>query len=217
MYLPYTGLFNKIKNADIFVIGDDAQYSKGYFYNRNRIKTPNGELMLTVPLKNAFEQKLNEVEIDNSKNWSKKHLQSFHSFYKKSSHFDNYIDFFEQVYNAKWKTLYELNLKTLFYFMDQLDLDVPIYYTSSLIKDYVFTSKTQKIIDICRELNASVYLSGVSGQDYIEPKIFEDNKIKLEFQNYVPGEYRQLWGSFIPNLSIVDLLFNLGEEARNII
>lgn len=217
MYLPYVGFFNKIKNADIFVIGDDAQYSKGYFYNRNRIKTPNGELMLTVPLKNAFEQKLNDVEIDNSKNWSKKHLQSFYSFYKKANHFDDHIDFFEELYSTKWETLYELNLKTLFYIMEQLDLDVSVYYTSSLMKDYVFTDKTQKIVDICKKLGASAYLSGTSGKDYIEPDIFEENKINLEYQNYIPKEYKQLWGPFIPNLSVIDLLFNLGEEARDVI
>lgn len=217
MYLPYTGFFNKIKNADIFVIGDDAQYSKGYFYNRNKIKTPNGELMLTVPLKDSFEQKLSEVEIDNSKNWSKKHLQSLYSFYKKSGYFDDYIDFFEQIYNAKWETLYNLNLKTLFYIIQQLDIDVPIYYTSSLMKDYVFVNKTQKIVDICKKLDADEYLSGISGHDYIEPKIFEDNNIKLKYQDYTQKEYKQLWGTFIPDLSVIDLLFNLGEEARDII
>ncbi len=218
MYLPYIGFFNKIKKADIFVIGDDFRYSKGYFYNRNKIKTPHGELMLTVPLKkNSSLKELKEVEISNNRDWSKKHLQNIELYYKKSNYFENYIDFFERIYNKEWKTLYDLNVETLFYLLEQLDIDVPIYYTSSLLKDYVFTNKTQKLVDICKELNATVYLSGISGKDYITEKIFEDNNLKLEYQNYLPKEYKQLWGRFIPNLSVIDLLFNLGEDARDII
>jgi hypothetical protein len=218
MYLPYVGLFNKIKSSDIFVIGDEAQFSKGYFYNRNKIKTPNGELMLTVPLKkNGYNQKLNQVEISNEKPWNKKHLQSLNSFYRKADHFDDYIEFFEEVFNAKWETLFELNMKTILYIMEQLDIDIPVFYVSSLMRDYTFISKTQKIIDICKKLDADTYLSGIGGKNYIEPEIFVDNEIKLEYQNYVPKEYKQLYGEFIPNLSIIDLLFNLGDEAREII
>jgi len=217
MYLPYPGLFNKMKNVDIFVFGDDAQYSRRYYYNRNRIKTPNGALMLTVPLIKPFGKKLNEIKIDNNKNWQKKHLKSLYTWYKKADYFEDYIKFFEEVYNTEWQTLHELNMKTLFYLMEQLDIKVKVYFTSDLLRDYTPTGKTQRIIDICKKLNANVYLSGIGGKNYLEPILFEKNKIKLEFQNYKPKEYKQLWGPFIPNLSVVDLLFNLGEKATDMI
>lgn len=218
MYLPYLGLFNKIKNSDIFVIADDFQYSKGYFYNRNKIKTPDGELMLTVPLKkNSSFKQLNEVEISNIEDWSNQHLKNLKLYYKKADHFDDYIDFFEKIYNIKWISLYKLNMKTLFYLMEQLGIDVPVYYTSSLLRDYIFVNKTQKLVDICKILGGDAYLSGMGGENYIEPEIFRNNNISLDYQNYRVKEYKQLWGPFIPNLSIVDLLFNLGEGAREII
>jgi hypothetical protein len=218
MYLPYIGFFNKIRNADFFVIGDDFHYSKGYFYNRNKIKTSAGELMLTVPLqKNSFSQDINKVLISNNKDWAKNHFQNIELYYRKAAHFDEYIDFFEKIYSRRWDTLYELNMATLGYFLEQLDINIPVYFTSSLLKNYTFVNKTQKLVDICKIFDSDTYLSGISGKDYLKNKIFEENKITLEYQNYSPREYKQLWGQFIPNLSIIDLLFNLGEEAREII
>ena len=164
-----------------------------------------------------FGKKLNEIKIDNNKNWQKKHLKSLYTWYKKADHFEDYIKFFEEVYNTEWQTLHELNMKTLFYLMEQLDIKVKVYIRSDLLRDYTPTGKTQRIIDICKKLNANVYLSGIGGKNYLEPILFEKNKIKLEFQNYKPKEYKQLWGPFIPNLSVVDLLFNLGEKATDMI
>lgn len=217
MYLPYSGFFNKLKNVDIFVFGDDALYSKGYYYNRNIIKTSSGSSMLTVPLIKPFNQKLNEVQIDNSKDWGKKHLQSLYAFYKKSDYFLNYMPFFEKLYSSRWENLHDLNMKTIYFIMEQLNIEADIYFTSSLLKDYQFINNTQKIIDICNELDADTYLSGVSGKNYIDPILFEKNNIELKYQNYISREYKQLWGTFIPNLSIIDLLFNLGDKAIEVI
>ncbi|MFQ6120931.1 MAG: WbqC family protein [Methanosarcinales archaeon] len=217
MYLPYPGFFNKMKNVDIFVFLDDAKYSEGYYYNRNRIKTPKGILMLTVPIKKSSSQKLNQVEIANNIKWQKKHLKSLYANYSKAYHFKDYIEFFEEVYNTEWKTLQELNMKTLFYLIEKLNIDVPIYFSSDLLRDRAPSVKTQRIIDICQELDADVYLSGIGGKNYLDKTLFEKNNIKLEYQNYVPKEYKQLWGTFIPNLSVIDLLFNLGENAKEVI
>ena len=217
MYLPYQGYFNKMKNVDIFVIGDDVHYSKSYYYNRNQIKTPDGILMLTIPLIAKHGKRLNELLIDNSSNWQKKHLNSLKTFYKKSIYYDNYIDFFKDVYGTQYETLHDINMKTLFYLMEQLNIDIPIYFTSELLKNYVSTGKTQRIIDICIKLDADVYLSGIGGQNYLNENLFEKNNIRLEYQNYIPIEYKQLWGPFVPNLSIIDLLFNKGEHAHDFI
>jgi len=213
MFLPYPGFFNKIKEADIFVIGDDAYYSRRYFYNRNKIKTPNGTLMLTVPLIDPERKKLNEVKIFNETNWKHKHLRSLQTFYRKADYYEDHIPFFEKVYNKNWDLLFDISMETMYYLMEQLGLDIEIYYTSEILKDYEFKGKTQRIIDICKILGADEYLSGIGGKNYLEPELFEKNGIKLEFQNYKPKKYKQLYGEFIPNLSTIDLLFNMGEKA----
>ncbi|MCX9010310.1 MAG: WbqC family protein [Candidatus Methanoperedens sp.] len=215
MYLPYPGIFNKMKNADLFVFLDDAQYTNTYFYNRNKIKTPRGELLLTVPIINSFGQKLNEVKIENNIQWSRKHLKSLYACYSKSKYFVNYIDFFHNIYAMKWELLHDLNLEILIQIMKLLDIETPLYYSSKL--NLSKTAKTQRLIDICETLGADIYLSGPSGKDYLDKNLFEKHGIKLEFQNYYPKEYPQLWGSYIPNLSIIDMLFNVGDNTKELL
>jgi len=219
MYLPYLGIFNKMKNVDVFVFLDDAKYSDGYYYNRNRIKTPRGDLMLTVPIRKLSGEKLNEIKIENNIFWQKKHMKSLIVYYEKSGHFTDYRDFFEKVHNTnmKWKKLHDLNMTILVYLMKQLDIDTPFYFSSDLLKNYPPLKGTQRLVEICRELDVEIYLSGVSGRNYLDEKLFEENNIMLEFQKYTPKEYKQLYGDFIPNLSAIDLLFNLGDEAYNFV
>ena len=213
MYLPYPGFFNKMKEADIFVFGDDVKFSRHYFINRNRIKTPDGTLMLTIPLKSASPKKISEIEISHETKWEFKHFRSIQTFYRKADYYESYIDFFERVYKKNWKLLIDINMETTYYLMKQLEINVEIYFTSKILKNYEFKGKTQRIIDICEVLGADVYLSGPGGKHYLEPGLFERNGIKLVYQNYAPKEYKQLYGEFIPNLSVIDLLFNMGDKA----
>jgi hypothetical protein len=214
MYLPYIGIFNKMKSADVFVFLDDAQYSDGYYYNRNRIKTPRGALMLTVPLLKSLGEKLNEIRIATNIEWQEKHLKSIYANYSKANHFSSYIDFFEEIYSMQWEKLHDLNMKTLLYIVEALDIDVAFYFASELKCE---STGTQRIIDICKALDSDVYLSGIGGNDYLDQKLFERSNIKLEYQKYTPKEHKQLWGTFIPNLSVIDLLFNLGDKAKEFI
>ena len=214
MYLPYPGVFNKMKSADIFVFLDDAQYSDGYYYNRNYIKTSKGALLLTVPIIKSFGQKLNEVKIATNIKWPQKHLKSLYANYSKADYFSSYIGFFEEIYSTHWKRLHDINMETMLYIKDVLDINIPFYFSSELKCE---STGARRIIDICKTLNADVYLSGISGKDYLDQKRFESNNIKLEYQEYVPKEYKQLWGDFIPNLSIIDLIFNPGDNTKEFV
>ena len=110
--------------------------------------------------------------------------------------------------------LHNLNMKTMLYIMEALDINTQFYLSSELTCE---TTGTQRIIDICKTLDADTYLSGISGKDYLDQRLFESNNIELEYQKYVPKEYTQLWGDFIPNLSVIDLLFNLGDKAKEFV
>jgi len=216
MYLPYPGIFNKMKTADIFVFFDDAEYSSGYYYNRNRIKGPNGEIMLTVPVMKKKGIKLNEIEIAQNIHWQEKHLKSLISCYEKSEHFKDYQGFFEEIYSKKWSKLHDLNMKTTLYLMENLDIDVPFYFSSKLLKEGNLLG-TKRLVEICKSLDAKTYLSGISGRDYLEIELFKENSIIVEYQNHTTKEYKQLYPPFISNLSIIDLLFNMGEKAADFI
>jgi len=212
MYLPYPGVFNKIKNSDVFVFLDDAQYTRSYFYNRNRVKAPDGELMLTVPVVKPHGLKLSEVRISPNVDWQERHFKTFERLYKKSDHYAEHRDYFEQVYSRRWDFLNDLNIETMRYLMEALELDVPVYYSSQLLKgEEVYA--TERLVAICNKLGATKYISGIGGKNYVDEGLFEREGIELVYQEYRPREYKQRFPPFIPNLSVVDLLFNMGERS----
>lgn len=213
-YLPYMGFFKKIESSDIFVFLDDVQYVRGEWENRNKIRTSDGLMWLTVPILNKFGEKLNKVKIDNSKNWSKKHLTSIKINYNKSKYFDKYFSEIESILEKKWIKLIDLNLCLIDYFLKELKIHTKCIRSSDL---HVESTKSLRLLDICKKLGATTYLSGTLGVDYLDEKIFRDHGLSVIFENFKHPTYRQIYDEFIPNVSIIDLLFNEGDNARKII
>ncbi len=211
VYLPWLGLFHKISLADKFVIFDTVQYLKKDWNNRNQIKTAQGPAWLTVPVltHGKFDQALTEVVINNTVDWRKKHLKSIELNYRKAHFFDRYIDFFRQIYNQEWQRLVDLNEALLRYFLKELKIEVEIHYGHDLgLEGY----KSDLVLDMCRKMNAEVYIFGALGRNYAEVEKFEESGIKVMFQDYHHPSYPQLWGEFVSHLSVIDLLFNVGSE-----
>ena len=212
VYLPWLGLFHKIAISDSFISFDQVQYQRDNWNNRNRIKTPDGPIWLTVPVlkKGYLDKKICEIEIDNSKPWARKHWRSIRANYAKAPYFKEYADFFEDVYLKHWTTLEELNTYMLRWFLDTLKIDVLIKSAG----EYDFRgSKSNLVLDMCKQLSADAYVFGKLGEEYADIDSFESNNIKVIFQDYIYPEYSQKFGGFESNLSIVDLLFNMGDSS----
>ncbi|MDP4093174.1 MAG: WbqC family protein [Bacillota bacterium] len=217
VYLPWLGLFHKIILSDSFCFFDDVQYQVRDWNNRNKIKTANGEVMLTVPVltQDYRSKKIREIEINNTVDWSKKHWKSIYLSYKKAPFFSKYADFFEDMYNRQWIYLTDLCEYMLKFFLQELDINVKYYKASDIIFD---GAKSELVLDMCKKLNADLYIFGALGKDYADQKEFNDKGIKLYFQDYKHPEYPQLWGSFISHMSVIDLIFNVGAlRAKEII
>jgi hypothetical protein len=215
-YLPWLGFFHKIVISDVFVILDNVQFEKNSFSNRNKLKGSNGEFWATVPVnsKGHIQKKIKDVEISENSTWRKKHLKAIESCYAKSPFFDNYISFFRECYSKEWRKLSDLTEKMLLWFLEQLKIDVEIFKMS----DFQFKQKKSDLIsEICHEFDADIYISGTLGKDYIDVSSFERQGIKVYFQEYKHPQYEQLYNSFTPNLSIVDLLFNYGINSRDVL
>jgi len=216
VYLPWLGLFHKIALADKFVFFNEVQYLPKDWMNRNKIKSVSGEILLTVPVlrKGYRDKKTSEIEINNQSNWQEKHLKTIIQNYKKTVFFNNYIDFFEEVYTKKWQYLAELNEYMLRWFLKKLEINVEFLKAS----DFNFNgTKSELVLNMCKKLNASTYIFGKLGEDYAEIKDFEKAEINIIFQDYNHPTYKQLHKNFISNLSILDLLFNCGPESGKII
>lgn len=220
-YLPYIGFFHKAAQADKFIFVDHVQFLKKSFQNRNKIRTAPGSdgwTWLTVPVITNSKrfQKINEVEIDNSTHWNEKHWKTIYLNYKKAPFFNEYKDFFEQLYAKKWGKLADLNEEIICYLFEKLGINIPVYKSS----DYNFNgAKTDLLIEMCRELKADTYLSGVGAKEagYVMEEEFKKRGPSHIFSDFQHPIYGQKFKPFIPYMSIIDLLFNHGEMSKQII
>ncbi|KAF0135222.1 MAG: hypothetical protein FD145_48 [Candidatus Saganbacteria bacterium] len=216
-YLPYIGFFIKMMLCDEFVIVDHVQFNKKTWQNRNRIQTAQGELLLTVPVlsKEHFHQAINEVRINNNENWQRKNWQSIMLNYKKAPFFDIYKGFFEDLYSKNWEMLAELNEAIIRYIAGQLKIEKKVLKSSEL---GITGQKTDLLIDLCKKMNADAYLSGNGGHIYVDDAKMQAQGIASRYADFKHPSYKQLHEPFMPNMSVIDLLFNLGsEKSREII
>ena len=209
-YLPWLGFFHKLAISDIYVSLDTVQYEKNSFINRNKVKTPNGVVWLTVPVmtKEHLSKTINDMKIDNSTKWKIKHWKTL-LLYQKTPYFENYYDFFEKTYMKDWEFLADLNEHLLKFFLKELSINVKFLKSSEL---NLRKRKSELIIEICEKLNANIFVFGILGKDYVKIEDFESRGVKVYFQEYNHPTYPQIWGGFVSHLSVVDLLFNVGPE-----
>jgi hypothetical protein len=216
-YLPWLGLFHKISVADLFVIYDDVEYSRYGWYNRNYILSKNGPILLVVPIIRQFSDKLkhNQVKIDNSQNWVRKHIKSIELCYSKSPYFEEYIDLFINVFNKKYDYLFELNMSLLKIFLKELNISTKIKYASEYNLEY---KKSDRAMDLAIKTKSTHILFGELGTDYASIDKFEQNHIKVLFQKYNHPIYKHFNSNqFFDKLSSIDLLFNCGKESKKIL
>jgi hypothetical protein len=219
-YIPWLGYFHKIAKSDCFVFLDQVQYKAREFQNRNKIRTKEGWIWLSVPVlcKGRCRQSIYDVLIDNGFPWARKHLMSLKSWYAKAEFFKAHFPFFEQVYAQSWEKLKDLNIHIINYILKQLGVSTPLYRESELD---IRQKKSERIIEICQKLKADTYLSGIGAKTYLEEEKFVKAGIKLIYQDFLHPVYRQQFclvdKDFIPFMSTLDLLFNEGSRSRDIL
>jgi hypothetical protein len=210
-YLPWLGFFDKMSKCDIFIIEDVVQFVSQEFQNRNRIKTPKGVNWLTVPVrKGRKRQVISEVQIANEKDWSKQHWLMLKSCYARSPYWKEYCDFFDETYCRKWTRLIDLNLHLIRGVMNFLGINKELVMASSL---GVSGKKNDLIVAQCKALGADTLLSGTGALNYLDLERFEKEGIKVIFQEFKYPVYPQLWGSFVPDLSVIDYIFCTGGKV----
>lgn len=213
-YLPWIGYFDLIQRANVFVFLNDVQFSKQSWQVKNKINSQGKELVLTVPVKKTkLATRIDQIIIDQSKPWKKKHLKSIYYSYVKSEFFKEIYPIIEQLFSNQTDSLAEFNMeiiKTISHklfgqkeFIDSRDLEINS-------KD-----KLDRIVQICKTVNATEYLSPAGSMGYLEVMNYKErfSEASLDFaaQNYLPVSYQQISNSdFLPYLSIIDLLFNKG-------
>jgi hypothetical protein len=215
-FLPWCGSISLIDYVDEIVFLDNVQFDKRSWQQRNNIKTNTGVLTLTVPVvsKNLFHQKISDVKINYSSNFQKKMVKSIIQNYSNTQYFNRYSKKIFSILDYKHEKLIDLNLELMSFVCKTINIDFNYSFSSEL---NLTSSKGDLIIDICKKKNANKYVSTYGSKSYLKISDFKKNNIKLNFFKYLGDEYKQLYGKFIENLSILDLLFNIGPNSKEIL
>jgi hypothetical protein len=216
-FFAYPGFFYKANLSDIFVILDDIQFPRGTTWvTRNRFKNDQGTLWMTIPVwkKGLGLQKINEVRICDEGRWAKKHLESLKSAYARAPYLVDHLDFVEGIFSSDFKRLIDLNLTIIRYLIEHLHIKTDILLLSEL---GIESRGDQLLIDICRRIGASHFLTQNATLKFLNVDIFNEAGIQLRSFNPPSLVYPQLFGDFIPNLSTLDLILNCGPKAHDIL
>jgi len=214
-YLPWLGYFDKLDRCDVFCLLDTVQYKKNEFQNRNRIKTADGWQWLTVPVTYRFPQRINEVGVNQTVDWQRKHLQALKTNYSKAPFFDTYYANFDKFYQKSYGMIVDVNVASIDLLVQLLGLEGKLVLASSLQLET--EDPTLRLVEICKNLGGDSYLSGRDGAKYMDVDMFKNNQIEVLFQDFKHPQYPQCYAPFEPNMSVVDLLFNCGPESLAII
>jgi hypothetical protein len=210
-YIPWKGYFDIIKMVDEFIIYDDVQYTKNDWRNRNKIKTNNGILWLTIPVNHSISQKINEIKILN-KSWRIKHWNTISQNYSKTKYFREFKEIFEKLFTLEEDYLSIINYNFIIEINKILNIKTKISWSS----DYkLIEGKTERLIELCKQANATEYISGPSAKNYLNEELFSAENLKLTWMDYSGyPEYNQLFPPFEHRVSIIDLIFNEGPNSN---
>lgn len=217
-YIPWIGYFDIIDLVDEFIIYDEMQYTKNDWRNRNKIKTPNGLQWLTIPVENTghISRKISETKITDKK-WFRKHWNSIRLNYAKAPYFKVYKDVFESLYKECEQEEYISNVN--YKFIKKINEILGITTKISYDTDYgLIDGKTERLVDLCKKAGATEYLSGPAAKNYIDENLFNQAGIKLIWMDYSHyKEYPQLFPPFEQGVSVLDLIFNCGEDSKKML
>ena len=215
MYFPWVGMLEQMRLADVFVHLDDAQFSKGGFFNRVQLKTEEGTPWLTVPLaETKLGQSLNETRMAEH-DWRRKQLATLRQSYAAASHVEEMLGLVESVLEIEHESLAVLSaasVEALAEFFEIIPKDICL---SSAMN--IEGTGSARVLAICAALGAERYVTGHGAWEYLDHAAFEAAGIRVEYLDYQKREYPQLHGAFTPFVSALDLAANCGRAGREVI
>lgn len=212
-FLPWRGYFDFIQEVELFILHDDLQYTKGDWRNRNKIKTPRGSEWISVPVSYKHSSQLiQETSIDYSTNWPRRMLNRIQESYRQAPFFELYYSQLTSLLEQPANSISELNFRLIRWVCDLLKIGTPLRMSVDFQPQ---GTKTERLIGMLTKAKATIYLSGPAARDYLIPELFNQAGIRLEYKKYEYPPYEQLYPPFDGAVSVIDLLFMTGENARN--
>lgn len=206
-FIPWLGFFDRWEKSDLFIILDDVQFIRRGWQHRDRIKTRDGIVWLTVPVikKGRYNQLINEVEINNGINWKDKHLRTIECCFSGCVNFCDVYEKLRKVYENDYELLFDFNVDLLKVLAGILEIKTPIAHSSQFD---LSSSSSQRLLELLTLEHATDYLTGAGSKEYFDEDLFRNNDINVIWQDFKHPVYEQPYGEFVPNLSAIDYLMN---------
>lgn len=208
-YISYLGYFYKISKSDVFVFLDDAQFSNDNMHHWNRIKTPQGELRLKIPVEQHLGDSINQVRTKDELKWKEKHLKTIEMNYAKAKYFKEIFPCFKELLMENYTSLADLNIAINTWISQQFGFKTRMVKSSDM---NITSVREERVIDICKALDGTTYISGHGAKAYQVEEHFTERGVQLVYTDYQPVEYGQLWDKcgFLPYMSVLDYILNRG-------
>ncbi len=214
-YIPWKGYFDMINFADEFILYDEVQYTRRDWRNRNKIKTPNGTLWLTIPVdvKGKYLQKIKDTRVMTDENWRETHWKTILMNYAHAPHFKTYKDAFEPLYRDTSEVYLSMINYTFLETVNKiLGITTPMRWSYEIPKNT--TDRNERLIELCKAFGATDFYNGPTSKGYMDEELFRKNGINAHYLNYSGYKpYNQMYGEFDPAVSVLDLIFNEGPNA----
>lgn len=214
-YLPWLRYFEKIDACDAFILLDTVQFTKNGWQNRNKIKSAQGPLTLTVPIHARHDTRIADVAIDSSQPWQHRHYKSIEQNYARAPHFPRVVEALEPFFRQSWESLAELNRAMLDAWLKLLGITTSVHLASDLD---VQGSATERLVNLVKAVGGDAYYSGAYALDvYLDEQALEHAGVELRLQQWSAPVYPQQYDGFIPDLSVLDLMMNVGPDSLAVI
>lgn len=211
-FIPWRGYFDFIRSVDLFILLDDVQFTRRDWRTRNLIKTPSGPRWLSVPVQYASRgSRIDETKIDNGWNWRQNHVKNWRANYARTEYLSDVLEILGDLEFKQDESIADLDTRLIGRICGYLGITTPIVRA----RDFAVSShKNVRLIDLLLKVGATIYVSGPSAETYLEPRLFHDAGIGLEYKVYDYAPYPQQWGLFDGAMSVLDLIANCGPHAR---
>lgn len=212
-YIPWKGYFDLINMADVFIFYDHAQFTRNDWRNRNRIQGLNGPQWITIPVETTgkFLQPINETNVKGT-HWRKKHWRTIEYSYAKAPHFSTYGRYFKPLYvDDQERLLSQINYRFIKLICELIGIQTPFCWSTDF---ELVEGKTERIVSLCQQVGATEYLTGPAAKAYLNEELFAQAGISIHYMDYSGyPPYPQQYTPFVHEVSIIDLLFNVGENT----
>lgn len=217
MYFPWVGYLEQIQHADVFVHYDDVQFRKNSVYNRVRVKTAQGPVWMTAPVKRAGRARIDTAEVLDS-GWRQRHLRLLEQSLARAPHRDDALELATSVLDLPTASLAELCIASIRALATYFGLEARFERSSRLEFSPMGNAApaTARLIGLCESLGATRYLTGHGARDYLDHEAFEREGVEVHYMDYARRPYPQRHGAFDPHVSALDLVAHRGREGRDV-